>query len=157
AIPTMLAERGAGIRSRDGSPFAEPVWHPLAVDRVRHVGEPVAIVVGTTGATARDGADAVAVRYAVRPPVVDAVAALADGASQLHDGITKNRVYDWECGDPDAAARAIASAAHVTRLTVVDNRVVTCFLEPRAALAGWDAATGRYTLHASLQSVHQLA
>jgi len=85
------------------------------------------------------------------------VAALDRGAPDLHDGIAKNRVYDWECGDADATARAIAAAAHVTRLTVVDNRLITCFLEPRAALAQWDAGTGRYTLHASLQSVHQLA
>jgi carbon-monoxide dehydrogenase large subunit len=156
-IPTLVAERGGGIRSRDGSTFAEPAWHALAIDRVRHVGEPVAIVVAATAAGAQDGAEAVAARYAARPVVVDAVAALAEGAPELHDGIARNRVYDWECGDPEATARAIASAAHVTRLTVVDNRLVTCFLEPRAALAEWDAAAGRYTLHASLQSVHALA
>jgi aerobic carbon-monoxide dehydrogenase large subunit len=156
-IPTLIAERGGGIKSRDGSAFAEPVWHPLAIDRVRHVGEPVAIVVGASAAAARDGADAVRVGYAEKPAVVDAVAALAHGAPRLHDGVADNRAYDWECGDPEATARAIASAAHVTRLTLVDNRLVTCFLEPRAALAEWDAATGRYTLHAGLQSVHQLA
>jgi carbon-monoxide dehydrogenase large subunit len=157
AIPTLIAERGGGIRSRDGSPFAEPTWYPLATDRVRHVGEPLAIVVATTPAAARDGADAVAVEYAVRPPVVDAVAALADGAPPLHAGVARNRCYDWECGDAAATARAIATAAHVTRLTLLDNRLVTCFMEPRAALAEWDAAAGRYTLHASLQSVHALA
>jgi carbon-monoxide dehydrogenase large subunit len=156
-IPTLVAERGAGIRSRDGSAFAEPAWHALAIDRVRHVGEPVALVVASTAAAARDGADAVIVRYAARPVVVDGVAALAEDAPQLHDGIARNRVYDWECGDVEATARAIAAAAHVTRLTVVDNRLVTCFLEPRGALAEWDAGTGRYTLHASLQSVHALA
>jgi len=156
-IPTLIAERGGGIKSRDGSAFAEPVWHPLAIDRVRHVGEPVAIVVGASAAAARDGAEAVGVRYAEKPAVVDAVAALASGAARLHDGVADNRAYDWECGDPEATARAIASAAHVTQLTLVDNRLVTCFLEPRAALAEWDAATGRYTLHAGLQSVHQLA
>ena len=156
-IPTLIAERGGGIKSRDGSSFAEPVWHPLAIDRVRHVGEPVAIVVGASAAAARDGADAVRVGYAEKPAVVDAVAALAHGAPRLHDGVADNRAYDWECGDPEATARAIASAAHVTQLTLVDNRLVTCFLEPRAALAEWDAATGRYTLHAGLQSVHQLA
>jgi aerobic carbon-monoxide dehydrogenase large subunit len=96
-------------------------------------------------------------RYAVRPAIVDAVAALAEGAPRLHAGIVGNRVYDWECGDAEATARAIAAAAHVTRLTLVDNRLVTCFLEPRAALAEWDAGRGRYTLHASLQSVHALA
>src|SRR5262245_11956805 len=156
-IPTLIAERGGGIKSRDGSAFAEPAWYPLAVDRVRHVGEPLAIVVAATAAAAQDGAEAVRVRYAEKRSVVDAVAALAPGAPRLHDGVADNRAYDWECGDPEATARAIASAAHVTRLTVVDNRLVTCFLEPRAALAEWDAATGRYTLHAGLQSVHQLA
>src|SRR5262245_42575640 len=76
-IPTLIAERGGGIRSRDGSAFAEPPWHPLALDRVRHVGEPVAMVVGVTPAIARDGADAVRVQYTPRPAVVDARAALA--------------------------------------------------------------------------------
>jgi carbon-monoxide dehydrogenase large subunit len=156
-IPTLIAERGGGIRNRDGSPFAEPTYHPLATDRVRHVGEPVAVVVATTPAAARDGADAVAVRYEARPAVVDVVAALGDGAPPLHDGVARNRVYDWECGDAHTTARAIEAAAHVTRLTLVDNRLVTCFMEPRAALAEWDAAAGRYTLHASLQSVHALA
>ncbi|OLE00003.1 MAG: hypothetical protein AUG80_03515 [Candidatus Rokubacteria bacterium 13_1_20CM_4_68_9] len=156
-IPTLIAERGGNIRSRDGSPFAEPTWLALATDRVRHVGEPIAMVVATTPAQARDGAEAVVVRYAARPAVVDAVAALGDDAPQLHAVATRNRVYDWECGDAAATERAFASAAHVARLTLVDNRLITCFMEPRAALAAWDAATGRYTIHASLQSVHQLA
>ena len=156
-IPTLIAERGGGIRNRDGSAFAEPTYHPLATDHVRHVGEPVAVVIATTPAAARDGVEAVAVRYAPRPAVVDPVAALRDGAPSLHDGVARNRVYDWECGDAHAAARAMEAAAHVTRLTLVDNRLVTCFMEPRAALAEWDAATGRYTLYASLQSVHALA
>jgi aerobic carbon-monoxide dehydrogenase large subunit len=99
----------------------------------------------------------VAVDYAVRPLVVDAVAALAESAPDLHAGVTRNRCYDWECGDAAATARAIHAAAHVTRLTLLDNRLVTCFLEPRAALAEWDAAAERYTLHASLQSVHAMA
>jgi carbon-monoxide dehydrogenase large subunit len=156
-IPTLIAERGGGIRSRDGSPFAEPAWHALPTDRVRHVGEPVAIVLATTPGAARDGAEAVEVRYGARPAVVDARAALEDGAPELHAGVARNQAYDWECGDPGAAARALAEAVHVTRLTLVDNRLVTCFMEPRAALAEWDPATGRYTVHASLQSVHQLA
>src|SRR6266850_7764578 len=156
-IPMLIAERRGGIRSRDGSSFAEPPWYPLATDRVRHVGEPVAIVVAATPAAARDGAEAVVVRYAARAAVVDAVAALAKGAPLLHAGVADNRAYDWECGDPEAATRAIGAAAHVTRLTLVDNRLITCFLEPRAALAEWDARAGRYTLHAGLQCVHQLA
>src|SRR5262244_1416103 len=98
-IPTLIAERGGGIRSRDGSAFAEPVWFPLATDTVRHVGEPVAIVVAATAAGARDAAEAVRVRYAERPAVIDAVAALGDGAPRLHAGVACNRAFDWECGD----------------------------------------------------------
>jgi carbon-monoxide dehydrogenase large subunit len=156
-IPTLIAERGGGIRSRDGSAFAEPIWHSLPTKIVRHVGEPVAVVLATSPAAARDGADAVEVRYAARPVVVGAAAALADGAPRLHEHVAHNRAYDWECGDAEATARAIASAAHVTRLTLVDNRLITCFMEPRAALAEWDADAARFTLHAGLQSVHQLA
>ncbi len=156
-IPTLIAERGGGIRSRDGSPFADPPWYPLATQRVRYVGEAVAVVLGATPASAHDGAAAVSVHYTPLSAVVNGVAALAEGAPQLHAGVMGNRVYDWECGEPDAVARAIAGAAHVTRLTVVDNRLVTCFMEPRAALAEWDAGAGRYTLYASLQTVHQLA
>jgi aerobic carbon-monoxide dehydrogenase large subunit len=156
-IPTLIAERAGGMRNRDGSSFADPAWYPLGLDRVRHVGEPVAMVVAATPAAAADGAAAVRVSYAPRPVVVDVGAAFADGAPRLHEGVPANRVYDWECGNVEATARAITAAAHVTRLTLVDNRLVTCFLEPRAALASWDGERGRYTLHASLQSVHALA
>src|SRR5262249_45051294 len=123
----------------------------------RHVGEPVAVVIADTPAAAEDGAAAVVVRYSARLAVVDGVAALREDAPQLHDGIARNRVYDWECGDAAATERAIAGAAHVTRLRLVDNRLVTCFLAPRAALAAWDADAERYVLHASVQSVHALA
>src|SRR5438132_9137706 len=89
-IPTLIAERGGGIRSRDGSAFAEPPWYPLATDTVRHAGEPVAIVVAVTHAAAWDAAAAVRVRYAAQPPVVDAVAALGAGAPRLHAGVAEN-------------------------------------------------------------------
>src|SRR5439155_22679102 len=144
-------------RGQPGTPLAEQGWYPLAADRGRDDGKPVASGVAATQAAAWDAAAGGRVSYAEQPSVVDAVAALGAGAPRLHPGVAENRAYDWECGDPNATARAIAAAAHVTRLTLVDNRLVTCFLEPRAALAEWDAGTGRYTLHAGLQSVHQLA
>jgi len=97
------------------------------------------------------------VEYVARPAVVDAATAAADSAPPLHPGVVRNRCYDWECGDAGAAARAIADAAHVTALSVVDNRLITCFLEPRVALARFDEADGRFTVYASLQSAHQLA
>src|SRR3989442_12544497 len=83
-IPTLIAERGGGIRSRDGSAFAEPPWYALATDRVRHVGEPIAVVVAATAAAARDGAEAGVVRYAARPALVDAVPAPPSRAARGH-------------------------------------------------------------------------
>jgi len=154
-IPTLIAERCADMRNRDGTPFAEIPWHPLAPLRVRHAGEPVAMVVGSTPAIAADAAERVAVTWAPRAVVTEARSALAAGAAQLHDHLPGNRAYDWECGDAAATAQAIARAAHVARLTLVDNRLVTCFMEPRAALAAWDGE--RYTVRAGLQSVHALS
>src|SRR5438093_645608 len=104
-IPTLIAERGGGIRSRDGLVFAEPFWYPLATDRVRHVGEPVAIVVAVTHAAACVTATTIRVSYTEHPPVVDAVAALAPGPPRLHPGVAENRASDWECRDPAASAR----------------------------------------------------
>src|SRR5439155_3869359 len=112
---------------------------PLATAGLRNGGEPVALAVAATPAEARDAAEAVAVRYAERPVVVDAVAALVDGAPRLHAGIAGNRAYDWECGDCEATARALATAAHVKRLPLADNRLVTCVMQPRPALAAWES------------------
>ena len=157
-IPTMLAERGAGMKSIDGTPLPEPAWHALAIDRVRHVGEAIAVVVAQSAAIAQDAAEAVIVRYAERPVVVNAKAALLPGAASVHADLpVNNRVYDWQCGDVAATDRALKQAAHVTRASLIDNRLVTCFMEPRAAIAEWDAKTERLTFHAGLQSVHALA
>ncbi len=157
AIPTLIAERGFGIRNRDGSAFGEPQWPPIAIERVRYVGELVAIVVATSREAALDAAEAVGVRYRDHPVLVDPHEAMRPGAVQLHANLPGNREFDWECGDAAATARAIEQAAHVTRLRLVDNRLITAFMEPRAALAAWDAAGERLTFHAGLQSVHQLA
>ncbi|MFN0305809.1 MAG: xanthine dehydrogenase family protein molybdopterin-binding subunit [Burkholderiales bacterium] len=158
AIPTLIAERGGGTKCIDGSPFAEPAWHALPVDRVRHVGEPVAIVIAESLASAQDAAEAVVVRYTELPAIIDAKRALATDARPLHADVPmKNRAYDWQCGDATATERAFANATHVTRMSLIDNRLVTCFMEPRAALAEWDANAGRLTFHGGLQSVHALA
>ncbi|MFM9887464.1 MAG: xanthine dehydrogenase family protein molybdopterin-binding subunit, partial [Burkholderiales bacterium] len=157
-IPTLIAERGGGARCIDGTAFAEPAWHALPVDRVRHVGEPVAIVIAESLAMAQDAAEAVVVRYVERPAVIDAKRALESDALPIHAGVPmKNRAYDWQCGDAKATASAFENAAHVTRIDLIDNRLVTCFMEPRAALAEWDPTNERLTLHAGLQSVHALA
>ena len=160
-IPTLIAERAPDVRNRDGSRFAEPAWYPIALDRVRHAGEPVAVVIADTLAQAMDAAERVDVEYTDLPLIVDGTRALEATAPRLHADVPNNRAYDWDCGDSTTTARAIASAAHVTRLRVVHNRLITCFMEPRAAVADWNphwsGGRGRFTLFGSLQSVHQQA
>ena len=89
-VPTLLAERSGGITNRDGTPFAEPPWFALAADRVRYVGEAVAIVIAETPFAAQDAAEAVIVNYTTRGATVDMLTADAPGAPQLHDCAPRN-------------------------------------------------------------------
>jgi carbon-monoxide dehydrogenase large subunit len=142
------------IRSSDGKPLAEPPRWALARERVRHVGEPVALVVAETLAQALDAAEAVEATYEPLPVVVDARAALADDAPRLHEAAPGNVCFRWERGDAAAVQRAFAAAAHVTRLDLVNNRLVGGAIEPRAALA--DATGGKLTLYSSTQVPHHI-
>ncbi len=99
-------------------------WRALESEHVRHVGQAVAVVVAETRAQARDAADAVEVEYEPLPAVVDALDALKDGAPQLHEEAPGNLIYDWEIGDAAATEAAFASAAHVTRMEIRNNRLV---------------------------------
>ncbi|MBI3513035.1 MAG: xanthine dehydrogenase family protein molybdopterin-binding subunit [Proteobacteria bacterium] len=120
----------------------------LPVDKVRHVGEAVAMVVAETADQALDAAEAVEVAYAPLPWVLDAAAALAHGAPAVWDAVPNNLLVDTEFGDEAATTRAFAAAAHMIDFEYHIGRVTAVALEPRAALAHHDAGTGRYTLHA---------
>jgi carbon-monoxide dehydrogenase large subunit len=120
----------------------------LPVDRVRHVGEAVAMVVAATKAQALDAAEAVSVDYQELPFVLHSEDAMAAGAPALWDGAPNNICVDSSFGDAAATDRAFARAAHVVRRKFHISRVTGVPLEPRAALGAYDAATGRYTLHA---------
>lgn len=122
-------------RDRRGVPGAMPHRPVLAETEVRFAGEAVALVVAETRAQAQDAAEAVGLEIEALDPAL----ALAEGAA-LHPDVPSNRAYDWRLGDPEAAAAAFAAAAHVSRIEVVQNRVTTASLEPRAALAEWDGA-----------------
>jgi carbon-monoxide dehydrogenase large subunit len=137
-----------------GKPFAYVPYPPLATDKVRHVGQPVALVVAETPAQARDAADRIEVDYETLPAVTTATAALADGAPQLSEAIPGNVVLEHTVGDADATERAFADAAHVTRLTLTNHRIVTNPMEPRGGIGQYDPETGRYMLHVSSQSLH---
>ena len=139
--------------NRDGSPMRKPERLGLAVDRVRFVGDPVAFVVAESAAAAEDAAEAVALDIEPLPVVVEARDAVAPNAPQLYDDVPGNVALDYHFGDSEKVAAAFAAAAHVTRLRLVNNRIVINPMEPRAVVAQYDAASGRFTLHAPTQGV----
>ncbi|CAN7142365.1 xanthine dehydrogenase family protein molybdopterin-binding subunit [Aminobacter sp. LjRoot7] len=142
------------IHSKDGSPMKMGAWSPLAVDRVRYVGDAVVVVVADTKGQARDAAEAVEITYKERKSVADAVDALAKGAPQLHPEADGNLIFDWGIGDEAATDAALKSAAHITRLNIVNNRLVPNAMEPRAALGHYDKAEDHYTCWTTSQNPH---
>ncbi|MGO8920857.1 MAG: xanthine dehydrogenase family protein molybdopterin-binding subunit [Stellaceae bacterium] len=142
------------IHSKDGSPMAEPPHPVLAQGKVRHIGDPVAVVIAETRAQAKDASELIAVDYKPLPAVVSAEDALKPGAPQVHEQAKGNLCYDWHLGDKAAVDAAFAKAAHVTKLDIVNNRLVANAMEPRAAIGEYDRATGEYTLYTTSQNPH---
>ena len=126
----------------------------LATDKVRFVGETVALVVAETLAQALDAAELVEVEYDSLPAVTTAEAAAAPGAPLLSSEVPGNVCMDWRTGDAAGADAAFASAAHVVTLGLDNHRITTNPMEPRGSVGQFDAATGRYTLHVSSQNIH---
>ncbi len=144
------------LNNRDGTPRRDTPRPALALGKVRHVGQPVALVVAETLSAARDAAEAIDIEYETLPAVTEANDALAPGAPQLFDHIPGNLVFDWDndMGDATATDAAFAKAAHVVTLDLVNNRLVANSMEPRNALAEYDPATGRSTLYTGTQGAH---
>ncbi|TIQ63172.1 MAG: xanthine dehydrogenase family protein molybdopterin-binding subunit [Mesorhizobium sp.] len=142
------------IHSKDGSPMKMGAWSPLAFDRVRYVGDAVVVVVAETKGQARDAAEAVDIIYEELKAVVDAPKALERSAPQIHPEADGNLIFDWELGDSTATNAAIKAAAHVTRMTIVNNRLVPNAMEPRAALGYYDKAEDHYTCWTTSQNPH---
>ncbi len=145
---------GWAITSKDGSPMNMGAWSALATEKVRYVGDAVAVVIAESQAQARRAAEAVNVDYEVLPAVSSAVDALAEGAPQIHDNAPGNLIYDWEIGDAAATDAAIAGAAHVTEMEVTNNRLAPNAMEPRAAIATYNAVEDHYTLYTTSQNPH---
>lgn len=141
------------FQHRDGTPMATPPRHALAAGKVRFVGDPVAVVIAETADQARDAAEAVELDIDPLPAVTRVPDAIAAGAPLLYDEAPGNLVLDYHYGETEKVAAAFAGAAHVTRLEILNNRVVVNAMEPRAAVAAYDADTGRFTLHAPSQGV----
>ena len=142
------------IHSKDGSPMVEPAHPPMAIGKVRHVGEIVAIVVAETRDQAREAAALIDIDYQELPAVASLAAARADGAPKVWDEADGNLCYDWEVGDRAAAEEAIAGAAHTVSIDVVNQRLVPNAIEPRAAIGSFDPTTDVYTLYTTSQNPH---
>jgi carbon-monoxide dehydrogenase large subunit len=161
AIITAADLDHAGIRNmpaaagknRDGSPTPRPPQRPLATGRVRYVGEPVAMVVADTSKLAKDAAEAIFVDIDPLPAVTTASAAAAPDAPVLHEDAPGNICMDFHYGDSAQVAAAFARAAHVTKLSLRNNRIVVCPMEPRSAIGEFDAADDRLILRLGCQGV----
>ena len=141
------------MNNRDGTQMLSPTRHALPVDKVRHVGEAVAAVVAETVAQAKDAAEQVALDIEALPAVTEPALADAPQAPTLYDGVPANVGLDFHFGDSDKVAVAFAGAAHVTKLRLRNNRIVVNPMEPRSAIAAYDPARQRWTLHVGCQGV----
>jgi len=142
------------VKDKHGNPHKAPAHPAMAADTVRHVGDTVAMVIAATADQARDAAEKIEVDYEVLPAQINLAGALDPKAPQVHADAPGNLCYDWELGDKAAVDAAFAKAAHVTKLDLVNNRLVPNAMEPRAAAAEYDRGTGNYTLYTTSQNPH---
>lgn len=140
----------------DGTPMAQTRRPLLAHQRVRFVGEAVALVVAETQAQAEDAADAVTLDVDIEPTVTDVVAALQPDSPRVWPEITANTALHWQTGDAEAVIQALRDAHHVTRVRLVNTRVVGNPMEPRSALGWYDQDSDHYTLVTPSQGVNLL-
>ncbi|MDC1120417.1 xanthine dehydrogenase family protein molybdopterin-binding subunit [Alphaproteobacteria bacterium] len=138
--------------NRDGSAPKEPPHPLLANDKVRYVGDHIAVVIADSLEKARSAAEKITIDLDVLPPVVDLSTAI--GNTQIHDEMDDNVYFDWELGDESATASALDSAAKIVELTVTNNRVIPNAMEPRAAVAEYDETNESYTLYTTSQNPH---
>ena len=142
------------IHNKDGSPMRAGGHPALAQGKVRYVGDHVAVVIAETYQQAKDAGEAIDVTYKTLPAVADIEAAVKKGAPVVHDVAPDNTVFNWHLGDKAATDAAFAKAKHITKLDLVNNRLVPNAMEPRAAVGDYDAGTGVFTLYTTSQNPH---
>ena len=156
-IPEAIAGVPCGwqVDFKNGDTMKEPPHPLLARTKALHVGDGIAVVIAETQAQAQDAAAMVEVEYEELPAVTDISEALKDGAPQLHDGVPNNKIFDWELGSGlDAVDSSLASAAHVTKLDIVNQRLIPNAIEPRCAIGDYDDSRDYHTLYTSSQNPH---
>lgn len=139
---------------RNGEPFAYTPHPPLATDRVRYAGQPVAMVVARTRLEAHDAAETIEIDFEPLPAVISTEAALAEDAPLVSDTVRGNVILRWNVGDDTSAAKTVNTADHVSTLKLTNHRVVTNSMEPRGGIGYFNPDTSSYTLHVSSQSIH---
>ncbi|MGE5767889.1 MAG: xanthine dehydrogenase family protein molybdopterin-binding subunit, partial [Bacteroidota bacterium] len=147
---------GWTVTDRHGSAHKAPPHFPLARDKVRYVGDHVAVVIAETYAQAREAGEQVTVDYEELPAIANPAKAMAQGAPQVHDEAPGNLCYDWVLGDEAQVNEAFAKAHHVTKVDLVNNRLIPNAMEPRAAIGEYDGGTDSYTLYSTSQNPHLL-
>ncbi|NHQ74806.1 xanthine dehydrogenase family protein molybdopterin-binding subunit [Roseovarius gahaiensis] len=147
---------GWQVTDRFGEVMKEPRHPILAEGKVRHVGDPIAAIVAETREQARDAAEAIELDIEDLPAVIDMKAALEDGSTKVHDDLSDNLCFDWGFVEENKQAvdDAIKSAAHVTTLELVNNRLVPNAMEPRVAVGDFNRGTGEHTLYTTSQNPH---
>ena len=145
---------GWQIHNKDGSPMAEPKHPVLAVGKVRHVGDPIAVVIAETRQQAKDAAELLVIELEDLPAVAGVRDAIAPGATAVHDDAPGNICYDWHLGDKALTDAAFASAHKVVRLDLLNNRLIPNAMEPRSAIGDFDVNSGDYTLYTTSQNPH---
>src|SRR4051812_11869363 len=144
------------IRSFDGTPMPEPPRWALAREKVRHVGEPIAVVIAALLPDALDAAEKVAVDYQKLSAVTDSRAALSAGAPALHACAPGNICFRWQRGDQNAVEQAFRTAKHISKIEVTNNRLIGVALEPRAVIAAGDPASEKLTVYTATQVPHHI-
>lgn len=140
------------IHSKDGSPMKMAPHPAIAAGKVCYVGDPVALVVAETLAQAKDAAEKITVNYETLPAVADP--AKAKAATQIHDIAPNNTIYEWHLGDAQKTAAAFQGASHVTKIDIVNNRLVPNAMEPRVAIGEYDSGNDSFTLWNTSQNPH---
>ena len=154
AMPGLYDHDGSRRAEILGEGYVIPPRPLLAQGRVRHVGDPLAIVVAETRDAARDAADLVAVDFTPLPAVT--ATAAAQSAPAIWESHPDNLAFEWHSGDMEAVDHTFAGAAQTVAVDLINNRINCNTMEPRAAIGSYDAASDIYTLHVTSQDPHNL-
>lgn len=146
---------GWQVNFKNGDAMKEPKHPLLLADKVRQVGDPVAMVIAESREQAVDAVEAIQVEYEELPALVNSAEAIKPGAPLVHQDVPNNICFDWQLGNPkEEVDEAMAAAAHVTTLELVNQRLIPNAIEPRSYIGSYDAANEKYTLYTSTQNPH---